>query len=608
MTQTPVQNKPPLVIPKPEKGLKRKIFSFAEPGLNRILSLNKLNELYVSTIQSNNPEEFLNNWLDTLKVQIDLAKEDLDRIPREGPLIIVSNHPFGGIEGIVLANILCSLRSDVKIMTNYILGLVPELENLLIKVDPFGHQSSRTKNVGPLRDCVSWVKKGGCLCVFPAGEVSSFQPLKRAVMDKDWSSTIGRLVRITKSPVLPLFFQGNNRALFHLLGMIHPRLRTLMLPRELINKQEQTISLSIGNPIPFNKLKSFESDDELIKFLKFRSYVLKSRYRNYRTAETIESPTSTHVKVAPKGNTRQIADEINGLPKSQVLIENTAYKVIIAKRAEIPAAVKEIGRLRELSFREINAGTGTACDLDSFDDYYIHMILWHKEDQDIAGAYRLGLTDDIIDMHGIDGLYTNTLFKMKPGLFDKIKPGIELGRSFIQKKYQKNHSCLLLMWRAISAYIVKNPKHHHLFGAVSISNDYHPFSQDLMLRYFKKNLWSKPLSKLIKPVSPPRLKPSPITNIETRTARKVLHTIENLDGIVSEIEPDGKGIPILLRYYIKLGAKIFAYNVDHDFNDAIDVMIYINLLETDTRVLSQCMGKEGTKEFYASNGKELILD
>lgn len=577
--------------------IRKKLFALVANTLERFLSLEELNEIYADSIKKVDDRQFFEKILETMNVQYQITERDLERIPKNGPVIITSNHPFGGIEGIILATIMESVRPDVKVMANYLLKRIPESRDLFLFVDPFGGDESARANLAALKETISFVKGGGMLGMFPAGEVSHLQMQKRKVSDPMWSDTVSKIIRKTGASALPVYFNGTNGAFFQILGLIHPRLRTIMLPHELCNKRGTSIEVRVGKIIPPKKLSTFETDSQMTTYLRQRSYLLENRTEEDNAEKTSFSlqlnkeDLEPVVKPMPKN---LLLDDIENLPLSQRLFKARENSVYHATADQIPNILQEIGRLRELTFRETGEGTGKAIDLDDFDDKYVHLFIWNHEASELVGSYRLGKTDEIIERYGQGGLYTTTLFNIKPSLFEEINPALEMGRSFIRKEYQRSYTPLLLLWKGIGHYVVNFPKYKILFGPVSINKDYHTFSRHLMVTFLKIHNYLPELARQVKPKTPFRTRR--IKGLDPK--KSIINCIEDVSELVSEFESDEKGIPILLKQYLKLGGKLLGFNVDPDFSDVLDGLILVDLTKTDNKILKRYMGDEGIKKFH----------
>jgi putative hemolysin len=517
--------------------------------------------------------------------------EDLHSIPKTGPVLVVSNHPFGALDGIVLGAVLRSVRSDAKLMANYMLGQIPDLRDLFIFVDPFDNDASAAANMTGMRQSLRWLRDGGMLAAFPAGEVAHLNWQKRQVREQPWNSTIARIARRSGVPVLPIFFDGHNSLLFQLLGTLHPRLRTAMLAREVWNKRRSRIVLRVGSLITSKKLESFEDDDSLAAHLRQRTLMIRHRVSQVQPAVRTTGPG--FAEIVPPVDSNLLDDDVAGLSRSQRLVEADEYDVYWAAADQVPHVLREIGRLREITFRATGEGTGKATDIDEFDADYMHLFIWEKQKREIVGAYRLGQTDVLMDKFGPGGFYTRTLFDFDARLLQRIGTGLEMGRSFVRIEYQRAYAPLLLLWRGIGTYCVQNPQYKTLFGPVSISNDYQTVSKQLMVRFLQANHRPADAKSLVRPRNPFRT--SRISGFDE--CPELQNDQEEITQLISELEPDGKGMPVLLRQYLKLGAELLAFNVDPAFNDAVDGLIVVDMTRTEPRVLSRYMGKQGYAEF-----------
>lgn len=597
-------------------GLKGRLASRVSGPLEWLLWVDQLNDTYTQCHGTDGLEAFLQRVLESLHVRYRVAPADLARIPRSGPVVVVSNHPFGALDGIVLAAVLRSVRPDVKVMANYLLGQIPDLRDLFIFVNPFGGGQAAASNIGPVRQSLRWLRDGGMLAAFPAGEVAHLSLRDRQVTDPAWTDQIARIVRRTGAPVLPVYFDGRNGPLFQLLGMIHPKLRTAMLPRELYKKQNGVIELRVGSVIPFKRTGAIAGDAELTDYLRRRTFLLRHRgepaarrgltfwrkaggaapARRRPPATVAAGPQEPIVDpVAPE----LLASDIAALPKSQVLVEHDGNVVLTARAGQIRNVLREIGRLREATFRPIGEGTGRAIDLDTFDFDYVHLFIWNPARREVVGAYRLGQTDVLMAAKGRQGLYTSTLFNYTQALLDRMGPSLEMGRSFVRIEYQRSFAPLLMLWKGIGHYCVANPKYRCLFGPVSISNSYRSVSKQLMVQFLQLHHGAHEPGEpgLVEPRHPFAARPLP--GWGDAATRALLSDGDEVSSLVADMEPDQKGIPVLVRQYLKLGAKFHAFNVDPDFSDALDGLIEVDLTKTDGRVLERYMTKGGYARFIA---------
>lgn len=565
----------------------------------KFIPMEQARELYQRV--RNAPQGFrLEALLSEMKVRLDVQPSDLDRIPAKGPLVAVANHPFGVLDGAALAVLLSRVRPDVKILTNSLLEGIPELHERCIFVDPFRAPSSVDRNIRPLKQSLDWLRHGGALAVFPAGEVSQWNVRQAQVTDPAWNTVAARLVRKTGASALPVFFCGRNSVTFQLLGLINPRLRTLFLLQEFLQQRGKDVPVRIGKAIPSEIIANLDSDAEATEYLRLRTYLL-----SYRGKKPISLPTKMRAALPRKAQdpiaaavpSRFVIADIAGLPPDRLLVENADFSVYAARASELPLALDELGRLREITFRAAGEGTGRSADLDHFDGYYWHLLLWNKEKRELAGAYRAGSTDEIIRAHGIRGLYTNTVFRYDEQLFLKIGSALELGRSFVRPEYQRQYAPLLLLWKGIARFVAARPETPVLFGAVSISNEYSSLSREMIVRYFelREDEEGREFADLIQARTPfraPRLR-----RWDCGAVCGALRDLEELSEPISDVEQDGKGLPVLIKQYAKVGGRLVGFNLDRKFSDVVDGLVIVDLRKTEPSVLERYMGKEGYTGF-----------
>jgi len=545
------------------------------------------------------PQGFqLETLLAEMKVKLDVQSADLERIPVKGPLVAVANHPFGVLDRAALGVLMSRVRPDVKILTDPLLEGIPGLHERCIFVDPFPIASSTDKNLKPLKQAIEWLRSGGALAVFPAGEVSQWNLLEAQITDPAWNTVAARLVRRTGASALPVYFGGRNSVTFQLLGLVHPRLRTIFLLQEFLQQREKDVQIRIGKAIPSELITNLYNDEEATEYLRLRTYLL-----SYRGKKPISLPSrmrsalfcKPQEQIASEVPTRFVANDIAALPAKRLLVENADFAVYVARASELPHALDELGRLREITFRAAGEGTGRDVDLDEFDAYYWHLLLWNKERQELAGAYRAGNSDEIIHAHGIKGLYTNTVFRYDEQLFLKVGSALELGRSFVRPEYQRQYAPLLLLWKGIARFVAARPETPVLFGAVSISNEYSPLSREMIVRYFEQREDSREFADLIHARTPFRA--PKLRRWDCGAICSALRNLDELSEPISDVEEDGKGLPILLKQYAKVGGRLVGFNLDRKFSNVVDGLVIVDLRRTDPSVLDRYMGKEGYARF-----------
>lgn len=594
----------------PLSGWRGTALNAAAPGIEWLLGLSRMKNLHTQLLSKrrfiSGTDEFVRCLHEEMNVTYDIAAGSLERIPKTGPLVVVANHPFGGIEATILLRLLYSVRKDVRFMANFILGRIEETKDFCFYVDPFGGDGASRRNLQPLRDCIDWVQRGGVLCVFPSGTVSHLHLRQREVTDPVWSPTVARVIRRSGAPVVPIFFSGANGWMFQAMGLIHPLLRTALLIREFANKTNTAFDVRVGNFIPFSKLASFGSDEEMITYLRLRTYILGNRTAGKPTAP-LALPASKKTaakleKVVPPLPPQTLAQELAALPEAQLLLEGEELRVYFARARQIPNILREIGRLREITFRAVNEGTGRSIDLDHYDRYYSHLFIWHPGRQEVVGAYRIGKSDRILRRFGKSGLYTHSLFDYNSTLLEQMGPALELGRSFVRVEYQRSFTPLLFLWKGICRYVLRFPQYKVLFGPVSINNEYDSVSRELITMFLRANNFLPELAKLIRARNP--MSRTKVKGMDIQTTSFVVKDIHDVSDLLEDIESKQKMLPILLRQYLKLGGKMLGFNVDANFGDVLDGLIFVDLLEAETRLLERYMGKPGVEKFYKFHGKE----
>jgi putative hemolysin len=406
-----------------------------------------------------------------------------------------------------------------------------------------------------------------------------------------WHPHVATLVRLGRATVVPVYFPGRNSAFFMLMGLLSPRLRTALLPRELVNRSRQRIALRIGRGIPWHRLRRFPDDKVMIDYLRLSTEVLSidpsPREPEARLSSGPDRDGGLEPVIAPVSKQR-MQSEIDRLPGDQCLLESGAFSVWLAQSGQIPHVLDEIGRLREITFRQVQEGTGRALDLDRFDGHYRHLFLWHRPKAELVGGYRLGPVDTILKERGLSGLYTQSLFRFGAEFLDQLPPAIEFGRSFIRPEYQKKFNSLILIWRGIGQLISRCPRYKILFGPVSISRDYEAVSKTLLVHFLKHNNFHDDLARYVAPRQPYR--PQGIRLPDESVLQSAGWGIEEISFLISEIEKDGKGVPALLKHYLKLNGKLLSFNVDKAFSDVVDGLLMVDLRETDPKILKRFIG------------------
>ena len=541
--------------------------------LMRILGINKVNEIY-SHISDYQGLEFADKLIEHLNVTCDIIPEELEGIPQDQPFIIVSNHPFGAIDGVMMLSIIGKRRPDLKILTNFILSYIPNLQEYFFPVNPFTDRPGMKSSLGGLKMAKEHLASGGVLGLFPSGEVSSNKNKENVVKDIEWQPSIIKLIKGAGVPVVPIYFNGGNSRLFHLVGKVNPYLRTARLPRELANKRNQTISLRIGKAIMPTELEEFKDIKELGKYLWNRTYALEANIPDSSTSQNDVQQDAGLEPVAPHIEVEKLCADIQAIA-SDKLFEVNSYECYLSRTEQIPSLMQEIAICREETFRAVGEGTGKSVDTDEYDQYYRHLILWDRDKKALVGAYRLGMGDEIIPKMGIDGFYSNTLFRYKEGFAPYLQQTAELGRSFVAQNYQKDPLALMLLIKGLMYMAIKCPQIRYFIGPVSISAWYPYFYRSLMVHYLQEKQSLPQLSGFVSPKYP--FEPNFLrVNVAELVGNK-MEALEKFDRFMFRMSNSRFRLPTLLKKYLKINAKILAFNVDPDFNYCVDGLIMLDL-------------------------------
>lgn len=547
-------------------------------GLLNLLKLDKINHIYEKN-KNLSGIDFLDAVLEDVGVRMEFGETELKRLPTAGAYIVVANHPLGAIDGIMLLRLMLSIDPNFKIIGNFILNKIKPLSPFIFPVNPFEYKKEAKSSISGLKNALIHLKNGYPLGIFPAGEVSSVLNGDGTPIDKDWTDGAIKFIKKAGVPVVPLYFHACNSRLFYLLSALNSDLRTAKLPSELLNQKNKSITIRIGRTIEAEVIRSFDDIEKLGDFLKRMTYLLSYPLEPFK--KTIKIPKF-------KSRTSQFKQLIDEVPKSILIkeINNIReagsrlfayhhYEVFLMKAEHSPLLLREICRLRELTFRKVNEGTGKALDTDRFDYYYRHLLLWDAENCVIVGAYRIGFGRELYEHNGVKAFYLDTLFKFSSDFHGFLKSTLEMGRAFIIPSYQQKPFSLLLLWQGIVRIVKQNPEYKHLLGAVSISNTYCDFSRAAMINFMYENYFDHQIAKMVVARNPISFK------IDSNTLSLVSMITNNeinlLDRLIRDIEPGGIRLPVLIKKYFLQNAKVIGFNVDKNFANVIDGLFFISV-------------------------------
>lgn len=545
--------------------------------LMKVLKISTLNKIYDRN-KHLSEVEFLNAILDEFQIRFEIPEEDFKRLPKEGAYITVSNHPLGGIDGILLLKMMLEKEPDFKIIANFLLHRIQPMKPYIMPVNPFENHKDAKSSVIGIKETLRHLSDGKPLGMFPAGEVSTYKDGK-IVVDKAWEEGAMKVIRKAQVPVVPIYFHAKNSRLFYLLSKISDTLRTAKLPSELLTQKDRVIKVRIGKPISVSEQNEHTTIEEYSEFIRRKTYMLANSF-NEESKQLISFPDlkspKTQKEIVKPANHDKIVEEIAQLEDYKFL-QSKNYTVFFVGAEKIPNILHEIGRLREITFREVGEGTNEAIDLDKYDDYYNHMFLWDDEAKEIAGAYRMGLGSEIFPKYGIEGFYVHELFRFEPELNSMMSQSIEMGRAFIRKEYQQKPMPLFLLWKGIVHTTLRFPEHKYLIGGVSISNQFTEFSKSLMIEFMKSHYYDPYVAQYIHAKKEFKVKLKDAD--KDFVFNEAEADLNKFDKIIDEIEPGILRLPVLIKKYIKQNARVIAFNVDPKFNNAIDGLMYIRIAD-----------------------------
>ncbi|WMJ08181.1 lysophospholipid acyltransferase family protein [Nitrosomonas sp. sh817] len=530
--------------------------------LKRVLHQDEINR-FIETHRHLEGLEFNDAVLEHFNFAFQVSSKDRVRIPDQRRVLIVANHPLGSLDGLALLKLVSEIRTDVKIVATSLLNCIDPLRSLFLSVDNF---SQVTKHRDSMNQIVAALEAEQAVIVFPTGEVSRISPL--GVRDGKWKSGFISLAKKTKAPIVPVHIGGKNSAMFYGLSSIYKPLGTMMLVNEMFNQQGGEISFRIGKPIPWESIAAMDlSKKDAAKLMRKQVYLLgkKKKKELFKPVENIIHPVRT----------KQIRKEL----KASQLIGKTqdGKHIYLFDYQPNSSVMREIGRLRELSFRQVQEGTGNALDIDSYDRYYRHLILWDEDELEIIGSYRIGEVAEILKTRGEDGLYTHSLFKFGADFLPYLQQSVELGRSFIQPRYQNKRS-LDYLWYGIGAYLHQYPEIRYLTGPVSMSTSLPKAAQQTIAGFYHSLFGNN------EPLVEPRL-PFSFDAIEGFTGcRKVADEAQYKQAIAvlkERLDEFDVKLPVLYKQYVELcepgGCEFLGFNIDPQFSNCVDALILVHI-------------------------------
>ena len=503
---------------------------------------------------------FLDKFFKYFKFSYQVSPDSYNNIPSEGRLVIVANHPIGTLDGLALVKLIRTVRPDVRIVANHILSYNEPLKSVFLTVDVL----SRKSNKQAYKAMLEALENEEAVILFPAGEVSRITP--NGIHDAKWQGGFLKLAKKAEAPILPIHIKASNSALFYAASALYKPMGTMLLVEEMFNKKNKELKFKVGSPIPFQAFSgSAENNTQLCR--RFRKHVLnlgkKHKKPLFETIETVAHPVDSKAVKKALYQSRLLGETKDG------------KKIFLYQYPGDCPVMMEIARLRELTFRTVEEGTGENQDIDKYDVYYSHLVLWDEHDLEIVGSYRIGDGDRIMETMGVEGFYTNTLFSFTAEFQSYLPHSIELGRSFVQPRYWGQRS-LDYLWYGIGAYLRENPDIKYMFGPVSLSNAYPKVAKDVLISFYQQQFTSDlQLAKARKPFTVSEAaKEFARTEFtgDYKTSFKILN---------SELKKLGVKVPTLYKQYVELctdkGCHFIDFSIDPDFNNCIDSLVMIEL-------------------------------
>lgn len=527
-----------------------------------------------------------------LGLKVTLPEADLERVASSGGLLLLAGRPYGLVEACALLPQLLARRPDLRV-----------LRDTLMEADGL----CRDLTLGPGGDPERWdraeehLRQGGAVLAFvqaplAAGKAGSARAQVEALR-------LARLARASGATLQALCLDGGKRRPWlRALGLDKPGQRRLALGSAL-RRAVPRLSVRVGGGLGPARLRQVPRDQDAAELLVWRFWLLAHRGSSARRSAPWRERLR-RLKRRPLASPlppELLEAELERLPSSAKLAFAGTLECWAAPAAAIPGLLREIGRLREESFRAVGEGSGQPLDLDRFDQHYLQLFLWDKASRCVVGGYRFAAMDQVLEAHGPEGLYAHSLLRFKPELLAQLDPALELGRSFVVPAWQRSYGPLLLLWRGLGAWISANPRYRRLYGLVSMSAEFQDLSRELVASFVKQHLYRGDLARLTRPRRP--YLPGYVEGKHDSLTWRLGSNLDEISRWVSELEPDGKGLPVLFRQYANLGGFFFGFNVDPAFGHAMDGLVCVDLLQAEPRMLARTMGAEESKDYLAWHGR-----
>lgn len=515
--------------------------------------------------------DFVEQALEHFCFSYTVSQRERENIPPCGRVVIIANHPIGSLDGLALLKLIHEVRSDVRIVANSLLSQIRPLGPCLLPVNNMGGTSSTKEQLGLISAALLHEE---AVIVFPAGEVSRFS--LSGIKDGKWRKGFLKIAEKAKAPILPVHVDGRNSVSFYAASALWKPLSTALLVQEMFRQQKRRLKFTVGEIIPYSVCRSLPfAAEKKVKLIRKHLYRIgKGSPPLLRTESAIALP-------------ERRSDLKKCLKEAELLGKTPDGKLIfLCAGQESTPLLREIGRLRETAFRAVEEGTGRRRDIDRFDSYYQHLVLWDENDLEIVGAYRFTDAASVIAGRGLEGLYTHSLFDFGSEHRWFLDSGLELGRSFVQPRYWGKRS-LDYLWYGIGAFLAKNPQYRHLFGPVSISSAMPQGAKDLLIYFYQLHYGGGPQCSRT-----PFVFASPQTVLAQEFSGK--DCAEDFKHLKHLLQNMGVSVPPLYKQYAALcepgGVRFLDFNVDADFSSCVDGLVVVDLARLTEQKRSRYVG------------------
>ena len=570
------KNQPLIKSTDIEKALQAMAPKAVKPFLSKLamdlLKLKEINRIYAK-YENLSGLDFIDGVLNEIEINLEIQPTMIKNLPQSGGFVLVSNHPLGLLDGLILAKLLLQHNPNTKLLANFLLQKIEKLKPYIIPVNPYDTGLGAGSNATALKQAIQHVREGHPLIVFPAGEVSCQQTKGSGeVCDSDWKTSIAKLIMKLEVPIVPVYLHGKNSSFFYAMARLNPMLKSAAIPGEFVRSKGKSVGIIVGHTIFKEQIKQYKKPEDLALFLKRKTYFLQNCLSPAKYGDVnLVARKIGQIEDLPL----KVALEVKLLIESgESVVCTEKYEVVFTKLKHDSPILQYLGILRETTFREVGEGTQCESDLDPFDTHYHHLILWDKEKNAVAGSYRLGIGREILASHGINGFYTSQLFQYSLDMENVLQKSVEIGRSFITKPYQQRPTPLLLLWKGVVAAVHRLGAIDYIFGAASISNQYSVYSKTLLVDFLEKHHKNQDIAKMVRP----RVAFLPVF---PKGGRELIGYYQKddmpyYDHLIKDLEYSQRGIPILIKKYISLKAQYVACSVDPAFSSCLDALLLIH--------------------------------